>query len=124
MKRTRLMNQLTNNENMESSEKTTEQRPIRTLIVEAVGEATARPDTSHLLITVSSQKASVTDAKISVDRRVEYIDQVIHNNQIKVSEQWLSRRMLHSYVQCSCRVFQQLRVSMGHHEWVIVNMRS
>lgn len=57
----------------------------RTIAVEAVGVVDVVPDKCHLLIRVSSNKESVTHAKDSVERRVQYIKQAIQNTQIPVS---------------------------------------
>lgn len=56
----------------------------RSINVEASGEFVIVPDQCHLLITVSSHKGSVSQAKDSVDRRVLYIKQAIQNAQIQV----------------------------------------
>ena len=67
--------------------------PKRTIHVEAVGLAKSVPDVCHLLISIVSQKQSVTQAKDSVDRRVAYIKQTILNCRIQVLHNFISYRV-------------------------------
>lgn len=72
-----------------NSENTTNASNRRTLHVEGVGMAKSVPDVCHLLISIVSQKMSVTQAKNSVDRRVAYIKQTILNCHIQVYQNYM-----------------------------------
>lgn len=58
----------------------------RSLQVEAVGIVKIVPDLCHVLIRITSQKVSVSQAKDSVERRLAYVKQTIQNCQIPEAE--------------------------------------
>jgi len=83
-----------------NSENTTNASNRRTLHVEGVGMAKSVPDVCHLLISIVSQKMSVTQAKNSVDRRVAYIKQTILNCHIQESEMKTFQSIQSGYTHC------------------------
>lgn len=56
------------------------------ITVTAKGELSLPPDRCRLYITISSAKETVQDVKNSVTRRLDYILQVLNNEQVKVSK--------------------------------------
>lgn len=57
----------------------------RSVHVEASGDFIVVPDQCHLLISISSHKGSISQAKDSVARRTLYIMQAVQNAQIQVA---------------------------------------
>ncbi|XP_067952094.1 interleukin-1 receptor-associated kinase 1-binding protein 1-like [Watersipora subatra] len=58
----------------------------RTMHVEGVGVVKVVPDLCHLLIKITSQKQTVSQAKDSVERRLAYVKQTIQNCQIQETD--------------------------------------
>lgn len=54
--------------------------------VSATGEVSVQPDRCRVNLTVGSRKDVAQEAMNSVVRRLDYILQVLNNNQVKVSE--------------------------------------
>jgi hypothetical protein len=55
----------------------------RQITVSGMGEFTLPPDRIKLIVNITSTKSSVNEAKISVTRRVKYVEQTLRNFGVK-----------------------------------------
>ncbi|KAK3580271.1 hypothetical protein CHS0354_023509 [Potamilus streckersoni] len=65
----------------------------RQITVTAVGEVSLPPDRCRVTVKVSSQKDNVSDLKNSIQRRLEYILQTMHNQGIKDTDMKVHKQM-------------------------------
>ncbi len=74
-----------NNKNSDQTSKLMARSQSRTITVCATGEFTLPPDKVRLTLSIKSSKELIEEAKLSVQRRFEYIFQTLRKNKVKVS---------------------------------------
>lgn len=84
-------NRIYNDEQMRSALIFSDSNARRQIIVSGMGEFSLPPDRVKLVLTIVSTKSQVNEAKRSVRRRLEYIEQTLRNHGVKEQDKSLTQ---------------------------------